>query len=224
MDQRICRQQVIMPGGVELTKEAEPHLGLGPSTTMLSVACGTGELELYLAGKFKCHVVGIDSDERFIRTAREKTAARKLDDLASFEIGDGSSLGFQEASFDVVFCSGALCAFYDNGLREFHRVLKPGGRAVVTDVIWRREDVPKAVAERWTEGTADIRTVEGNCAAFVERGFSVIFSQAYHEPSWWDAYYEDRGTAPNWMEEHERYRRDQAYLGLGLFVLEKMGT
>ena len=56
----ISREEVIMPGGVELTKEAEQHMGLGPPTTLLSVACGTGELELYLAEKYKCNVVGID--------------------------------------------------------------------------------------------------------------------------------------------------------------------
>jgi ubiquinone/menaquinone biosynthesis C-methylase UbiE len=80
--QNISRQEVIMPGGVELTKKAEQHMGLGPSTIMLSVACGNGELELYLAEKYKCHIVGIDADEGFIRSAREKTATRKLDDLA----------------------------------------------------------------------------------------------------------------------------------------------
>jgi ubiquinone/menaquinone biosynthesis C-methylase UbiE len=224
MDYEVSRQEVIMPGGIELTKEAEQHIGLGPSTTVLSVACGTGELELYLAEKYKCHIIGIDLGEGFIRTAREKTAARNLDDLATFEIGDGNSLTFEEASFDAVFCSGALCAFFDNGLREFHRVLKPGGRAVVIDVIWRREDLPKEVADRWAEGTADILTVNGNCAAFAEKGFLVLFARAYHEPSWWDAYYEDRGKAPYWIAESKRYKQDQEYLGLGLFVLEKTAT
>jgi ubiquinone/menaquinone biosynthesis C-methylase UbiE len=224
MDHEISRQDVIMPGGVELTHEAESHVGLGPSTTMLSVACGTGELELYLAKKYKCHVVGIDLGEDFIRTARKKTAARQLTDLAAFAIADGNALPFEEASFDAILCSGALCAFFDRGMREFYRVLVPGGRAIVMDVMWRREAVPKQVRDWWTDGTADIRTLQGNCAAFADRGFLVLFSQAYHEPPWWDAYYEDRGAAPNWVEEHKRYRLDQRYLGLGLLVLEKMAT
>jgi ubiquinone/menaquinone biosynthesis C-methylase UbiE len=113
----ISRKQVIMPGGIELTREAERHIGLRPDTRMLSVACGTGGLELYLAEKFGCPVVGVDLSASFIRAAREKAAARKLDDLVSFEIGDGSSLAFGDASFDMVFCSGALCAFFESGLR-----------------------------------------------------------------------------------------------------------
>jgi ubiquinone/menaquinone biosynthesis C-methylase UbiE len=221
MNHDLSRQEVIMPGGIEMTKEAEQHIGLGRSTTILSVACGTGELELYLTEKHKCQLVGIDLDEGFIRRAREKTAARNLVDFASFETGEGNSLRFGEASFDVLFCSGALCAFFENGLREFHRVLKPGGKVAVIDVIWRREDVPKEVADQWTEGAAEILTVNGNRAAFEEKGFRVLFSRAYHEPSWWDAYYEDRGTDPYWIAEKRRYERDQEFLGLGLFVLEK---
>lgn len=212
-----------MPGGIELTREAEAHVGLGPSTTMLSVACGTGELELYLAGKYGCRVVGIDLGEGFIRTARRKTAARQLTRFAAFAVADGSALPFGDGSFDAIFCSGALCAFFDRGIREFHRVLEPGGKAIVTDVIWRTEAVPDQVRERWMDESTDIRTLAGNCAAFVSRGFRVLYSQAYHEPSWWSAYYDDRGTAAHWTEEYKRYRLDQRYLGLGLFALEKMG-
>lgn len=46
MDCEISRQEVIKPGGIELTKETEQHMGLGPSTPILSVACGTEQLEL----------------------------------------------------------------------------------------------------------------------------------------------------------------------------------
>ncbi|NIM92228.1 MAG: methyltransferase domain-containing protein [Anaerolineales bacterium] len=215
------RKEVIMPGGIELTKEAERHVNLRANTRMLSVACGTGELELYLAEKYKCYIVGVDTSDDFIRSAREKTAARRLGDLVTFEVGDGNALTFGDASFDVVFCSGALCAFFDNGLREFHRVLKPGGRAVVIDVIWRREDVPEEIERCWTGGTACVLTLNGNEQAFATHQFHTLFAREYHEPSWWEAYYEDRGNASHWQEERQNYRAHQDYIGLGLFVIEK---
>jgi ubiquinone/menaquinone biosynthesis C-methylase UbiE len=55
-----------------------------------------------------------------------------------------------------------LCAFFDNGLREFDRVLRPGGRAVVAEIIWQRENLPNEVVQRWTEGTACVLTLAGN--------------------------------------------------------------
>ena len=86
--------------------------------------------------------------------------------------------------------------------------------------VWERIVAP--VDDCWDGGTADILTIEGNCAAFAERGFNVLFSRAYHEPSWWEAYYDDREDAPHWREERSSYRADQDYLGVGLFVLEKV--
>jgi len=221
IDHGICRPQVIMPGGIELTREAEPYLDLGPSTTVLSVACGTGELELYLAQKYGCPIVGIDLSEGLIRQAQGKAAARGLDRLVQFRIGEGSALEFDDATFDIVFCSGALCAFFYTGLREFHRVLRPSGRCAITDVVWRHERVPPEVMERWTEGVAHILTLDGNCEAFERQGFHVLFARAYHEPSWWEAYYLDRGNAAHWIEERDTYRRDQKHLGVGLFCLWK---
>lgn len=210
-----------MPGGIELTQEAEPYLALGPTTALLSVACGTGELELYLAAKYACPITGIDLDERFVQAAREKATSRELDHLVSFEIGDGNELDFENDTFDVVWCSGALCAFYHNGLREFHRVLKPRGTCTITDVVWRHEGVPSEVAARWTDSTAHIMTLDGNCAAFERQGFRILFAQGYHQPAWWEAYYHDRGNAPPWIEEHDNYRHDQEHLGLGLWVAQK---
>ena len=221
IDQEIRREQVIMPGGVELTRDAEPHLGLGPATTMLSVACGTGELELYLANKYECRITGVDLSEGFIRQAREKAAARGLGHLVRFRIGDGNALEFEDATFDVVFCSGALCAFFHTRLREFYRVVKPGGKCVITDVVWRHERVPPAVVQRWTEGTAHVLTLAGNCEAFTQQGFRVLFSRVYHQPSWWEAYYHDRGDAPHWVEERDNYRRDEEHLGVGLLIVTK---
>lgn len=218
---KISRKEVIMPGGIEMLLEAENYMMLDPDCHLLSVACGTGELELYLAEKYGCHITGIDSGKGFIERAQEKTLARKLQEVAKFEVGDGNNLKFEPSSFDVVFCSGALCAFFLNGLKEFHRVLMPHGIAVITDVVWRKNAIPKEIDDCWSGGSAHILTRTANSEAFADAGFQTVFSKEYHEPSWWDAYYEDRGHAQHWQEERDHYLDHQDYIGLGLFVIEK---
>jgi ubiquinone/menaquinone biosynthesis C-methylase UbiE len=216
------RVEVLMPGGIELTRIAERHMNLGASSEVLSVACGTGELELYLAAEYGCRLIGIDTSKSFIERARGKATARDLQRLAKFEVGDGNAIAHPSCAFDLVFCSGALCAFFYNGLMEFHRVLRPGGRAVIIDVVWRTTDVPSDVEDTWSGGTAHILTVERNIQAFQDAGFRTVFSEEYHQPEWWGAYYDDRGDDPHWQEERRNYQAHQEYLGLGLFVIEKV--
>ena len=217
----ITRNEVIMPGGIELTKAAENYMSLNSESKLLSVACGTGEIELYLAEKYSCQIIGIDSGQNFIAKAQKKALDRNLQDFATFEIGNGNSLDFEAGSFDIVFCSGALCAFFHNGLKEFFRVLKPKGRAVIIDVLWRQENIPQEAFDCWSGGTAHILTLDGNDQAFKEFGFRTIYSKEYHEPSWWEAYYDDMGNARHWQEERGNYQAQQDYIGLGLFVIER---
>ncbi len=75
----ITRSEVLMVGGIELTHEAEQHVYLDSTTKLLSVACGTGELELYLVRKYNCETIGVDKTVKFIKRANEKLESSALD-------------------------------------------------------------------------------------------------------------------------------------------------
>ena len=219
--QKISRKEVIMPGGIELTQAVESYMALSSDSKLLSVACGTGELELYFAEKYGCQVTGIDSEREFIAKAKKKAADRHLQGMARFEIGDGNALNFQSNSFDLVFCCGALCAFFYTGLKEFHRVINTNGKAIIIDVVWRKDTIPQEVDDCWAGESAHVFTVDQNVQAFTNSGFRTIFSKEYHQPAWWDAYYDDMGNANHWQEERKNYHAHQEYIGLGLFVIER---
>jgi len=210
-----------MPGGIPLTQEAERHLSIAAETRLLGVACGTGEIECYFAEKYGCTVLGIDLSEASVARARSKSRARGLEALARFQVGDGNALQLDAETFDLVYCSGALCDYLDKGLAEFHRVLRPGGRAVVIDVIWRRDDVPPHIEQYWSVGATRVMTLAAKCQAFAAEGFSMLFAQVYDEPSWWEAYYQDREPSTAWQRERAKYQLHQNYVGVGLFVAEK---
>lgn len=219
---KILREEVFMVGGIELTQIAEKYIVLSPETKLLSIACGGGELELYLCEKYGCTVTGVDASSDGISNAKTKTTSRGLEKRVSFEVGDAENLRFKEETFDDVFCSGALCAFLEKGPLEFHRVLKPQGQVVVLEVIWLRDDFPKEANEYWTNGGKwQVLTLARHCQVFQDQGFSVLLSEAYHEPSWWEAFFEDRNSLPAFQEQRKRYLSDQDYIGVGLFILEK---
>ena len=105
-------------------------LGVQAGGRVLDVGCGVGRLLLRLQGR-GCQVFGIDILRRDLVSARRHLAA---DPAASLLLGDGGRIPFADASFDFVVCTETLEHAADSRLmlRELTRVLKPGGRLVVS--------------------------------------------------------------------------------------------
>jgi ubiquinone/menaquinone biosynthesis C-methylase UbiE len=106
---------------------------LSESQRVLDVATGSGlaaEAALDVVGP-RGHVTAADISADMVAKARERLSGRPN---VTLEVADGQALGFAEASFDAVLCSLGLMFFPDpaRGLSEFHRVLRPGGRAAVS--------------------------------------------------------------------------------------------
>lgn len=217
----ISQSEVVMPGGLEMTLEAEKQLAITSDMSILSIACGTGEIELYLAEKYGCKITAIDLSKQFIEKAQVKSFERKLHNLVKFKVGDGNKLDFDDNIFDLVYCSGAISEFYYSGIREIHRVLKPRGQVTIIEVVWNWSDVPFNVREVWEGDTCTILSKEENDETFQDYGFEVIFSSKYDEPGWWMNFYDDRGEELHWKLERSNYMAHKNHLRLGLFVLQK---
>ncbi len=110
-----------------------PHLQAGFS--VLDCGCGTGSITLDLAEIVAPgQVVGVDADATQLEAARAGARQRGLSNVA-FEEGNAYSLRFADGSFDAVLAHTLLYHLSDpmRALREFHRVLKPGGVVGVSD-------------------------------------------------------------------------------------------
>ncbi|MEU6994114.1 methyltransferase domain-containing protein [Streptomyces sp. NPDC046465] len=127
--------------------------GLGPGTSVLDLGSGFGGAARRLADRFGCRVVALNISEVQNARHRELNARRGLDDRIEVVSGSFQDIPAPDASFEVVWSQEALCHSGDRAgvLREAHRVLKPGGHLVFTDVM-AAEDAPgdalRSVAER----------------------------------------------------------------------------
>lgn len=104
---------------------------------ILDIATGTGDLAIKLARELDpIAVTGVDLSEGMIEIGRAKVAKEGLQEVVTLGIGDCLLLPFTDASFDVVTCAYGVRNFADllAGYREMHRVLRPGGRAVILEL------------------------------------------------------------------------------------------
>jgi len=105
---------------------------------VLEVAPGPGffAVELAKLGDFK--ITGLDVSRTLvdIATGNARDAGVKVD----FRLGNASAMPFADDSFDFIYCSAAFKNFSQpvKALDEMHRVLRPGGEAVIQDL---RKDV-----------------------------------------------------------------------------------
>lgn len=111
-------------------------LGLAPGRRALDVACGSGGPSLRMVERSGATVVGIDSHPDGVEAGRREAARRGLEASASFKVVDAQRpLPLEDGSFDAVACIDAINHLADRPsvLREWARVLRPGGRVLFTD-------------------------------------------------------------------------------------------
>jgi ubiquinone/menaquinone biosynthesis C-methylase UbiE len=122
---------------------------VAPGGSVLEVAPGPGYFAIELARLGGRHVVGLDISHTFVEIARRGAAEAGVD--VEFHQGNVSAMPFPADSFDYLVCRAAFKNFSDppGALSEMHRVLKPGGRALIIDL---RRDVTPAAIRREVQG------------------------------------------------------------------------
>jgi ubiquinone/menaquinone biosynthesis C-methylase UbiE len=101
-----------------------------PLTRVLDVATGPGTSALMVASSAQdCLVTGIDVAPGMVEAATRRARHLGLTRV-DFQVASALALPFEDGSFDAVLCSSAIyyMADFDSALREWMRVLRPGGQ------------------------------------------------------------------------------------------------
>jgi ubiquinone/menaquinone biosynthesis C-methylase UbiE len=122
--------------------------GLPAGARVLEVAPGPGYLAVELA-RTGVQVTGLDISRTFVEIATDN--ARNAGVSVDFRVGDVAHMPFDSGTFDLVVCQAAFKNFTlpKSALAEMHRVLRPGGVALIQDMS---QDATHADIEREVAG------------------------------------------------------------------------
>jgi cyclopropane fatty-acyl-phospholipid synthase-like methyltransferase len=129
---------------------------------VLDVGCGTGAPACHLTKTYGARVTGITTSAIGVAAARARATAEGVAERLAFEERDGMDNGFADASFDRVWVleSSHLMRERDRLIAECARVLRPGGRLALCDIMLRRP-MPFQEVRRLREPLALLRSVFG---------------------------------------------------------------
>ena len=120
-----------------------------PGETVVDVGCGGG-IDSLIAARMvgpKGQVIGVDMTTAMLAKARSSAAEAGVRNV-DFREGFGEALPVEDGVADVVISNGVLNLMPDKdaALREMARVLKPGGRLQIGDILVQKE-VPRSAKE-----------------------------------------------------------------------------
>jgi ubiquinone/menaquinone biosynthesis C-methylase UbiE len=159
--------------------EVVAKLRAAGSRRIADIACGTGILTARLRNELRPdEVYGVDMSDGMLEQAKARSSRVR------WMKGPAERLPFEDASLDAVVTTSAF-HFFDQpaAMREFHRVLAPGGLAAVATIV---PPLPKAL-DRFVSKDAGVlhspRPAEMR-TLFTDAGFTITDQRRVDRPVW----------------------------------------
>jgi ubiquinone/menaquinone biosynthesis C-methylase UbiE len=163
-------------GGRQATEDLADTMGLQPGVHLLDVGCGIGGPARHFAERGH-PVTGIDLTEEFVQVADSLTGRVKLRGPAVFRQASALDMPFPAASFEGAYMIHVGMNIEDKAklFREVARVLMPGGRFAIFDIM-RTDGKAFEFPVPWapTPETSFVATLEDYCQSLDSAGFRIL--------------------------------------------------
>jgi SAM-dependent methyltransferase len=222
----VCKRPNTWPTG------SRPDFAGARDALAIDVACGPGTFTRPLAARVR-RAIGVDLTPAMIEKARAETARTPLINI-EFVCADVDSLPFEDGVAGIVCCGYAIHHMDHpaRALSELARVLRPGGRMVITDII-----VPTGSDAEHRNAIERVRdpshtnqlTVEQFRALFENGGLRVLSEELNERWYDFDVWMRNAGRAPgdaSYVEVRRMTEESMAHdtTGLRPRLAEKSGS
>lgn len=227
------------PGSEASTRRAFAMLPpLPDGARILDIGCGPGAQTLTLASASQASVVAVDNHLPFLEELTRRAAQSGLGQRIHALEASMFELDF-ETAFDLIWSEGAIYIMgFEEGLRQWRRLLKPGGYIGVTEISWIQPDAPEQALNFWQEAYPAMATVAQNLARLAAAGYRSLGHFTLPENDWWQNYYhpmaariqslrEDYPDNPEAQRvldleqaEIELYRKYSAWYGYEFYLMQ----
>lgn len=159
---------------------------------ILDVGCGNGVQTLLLAELFPgAMITAVDNYQPFLDALAE-AAARQGQGTGQRLATVCASMGemdFPDGSFDVIWSEGAIYIIgFERGIREWQRLLAPGGTVVCSEVCWLTDNPAREAVEFWEAEYPQIASIATQLRQIGEAGYTAV-DHFVLPRSDWEGYY-----------------------------------
>jgi ubiquinone/menaquinone biosynthesis C-methylase UbiE len=163
--------------GERLTREVGDRLSLSQGQHILDVGCGTGKSTVQIATTYGVRVTGITISKQQVEIARTQYGREVLAGHVHFQFTDAMDMPFADASFDSAYAIESLVHMLDkrSAIAQIARVLRPGGRLVIADLVADHSCPGSPISTRYAEvfRTPPLASVDDLRKLLSQEGFKV---------------------------------------------------
>jgi SAM-dependent methyltransferase len=191
------------PGSKASTLRALEFLKpLPPEPQVVDFGCGGGASTLPLA-EAGCRVSAVDIHQPFLDEVMTAARAVGLSDRITTHVADMGEPPFPNESFDLIWAEAAIYNIgFDEGLKRWRPLLRPGGKIAVSEVTWLSDDSPQEIVDFWHREYPAITTIAENEEHLRNAGFELIDSFPLPMQDWADYYEPEQIELDRFRAEH----------------------
>ncbi|WP_308257743.1 class I SAM-dependent methyltransferase [Pseudonocardia lacus] len=178
------------PGSVATTELLLRLAGPLPDRPrIVDIGCGTGAATLPLLAATGGSAVAVDTHAPFLDRLRDEARAAGAADRLRTLDAPMQDLPLPEGAVDLLWAEGsAYLMGFDAALREWRRLLAPGGVLVLTEAVWTTPEPAAGARAFWDAGYPGMRTTAANAVAAEAAGWTVRAVHLLPDEDW-AAYY-----------------------------------